>query len=358
MLFPVAPAGVPERPSPATTTTLLPFLNWHNGRNLAPDRRVLGQVRPPHKGGFGWQNRPMRSHDANLNELGEFLKARRAEVSPRMAGLPDAGARRRVPGLRREEVALLASISTDYYTRLEQGRRQASAPVLDVLARVLRLDDQERAYLFEVAGKLADQDASRLRRGQAQKVQPQLRRLLDELTTSPALILGRRLDVLAWNPAAAALLTDFARVPERRRNYAWLFFTDDRIRQMHENWSEHARLCAAMLRMEAGRHPRDQRMASLVGELSMLDEDFGRWWAEHQVAPLSRGTKELRHPLTGRLVLDWDALTCANDAEQRMVVWTAEPGTPSHDGLRILASWAAHSSLTTGSTSGPVTDRE
>lgn len=188
------------------------------------------------------------------NELGAFLKARRSEVSPRMAGLPDTGARRRVPGLRREEVALLASISTDYYTRLEQGRRQASAPVLNILARVLRLDDQERAYLFEVAGK----DAARPRRTHAQKVQPQLRRLLEELTTTPALILGRRLDVLAWNPMAAALLTDFARVPERERNYAWLFFADRGIRRLHTNWAEHARLCVAMLRMEAGRNPRDR----------------------------------------------------------------------------------------------------
>ncbi|WP_228447219.1 helix-turn-helix domain-containing protein [Streptomyces paludis] len=256
----------------------------------------------------------------------------------RAAGLPEAvGGRRRVKGLRREEVALLASISTDYYTRLEQGRRQASAPVLDTLARVLHLDEEERTYMLELAGK----SAARPRRQAAQTVRPQLRRLLGELTTSSALVLGRRMDILAWNPMAAALITDFSVIPEKHRNYAWLLFRDPATRKLHTNWADIARSCVAMLRREAGRAPGDQRMARLVGELSMADDDFRRWWGEHHIAGRTRGNKALHHPVAGDLTLDWDALSCAGDPEQQLVIWTAEPGTPSHDALRLLASWTA-----------------
>lgn len=277
------------------------------------------------------------SGQRDSNQLGEFLKARRSEVGPREAGLPETGARRRVRGLRREEVALLASISTDYYTRLEQGRRQASAPVLQALAEILRLSDEERAYMFELAGKAT----ARPPRRTVQKTYPQLRRVLDELTTSPALVMGRRMDILDWNPMAAALLTDFSRIPEKNRNYAWLIFSDPAMRELHADWEHTARACVAMLRMEAGRDPEDQRMATLIGELSMRDDGFRRWWGDHRVADRSRGSKVLRHPLVGDLTLDWDALACVGDPDQQLVVWTAEPGTPSHDGLRILSSWAA-----------------
>ncbi|MGW8379249.1 helix-turn-helix domain-containing protein [Streptomyces sp. ODS28] len=277
------------------------------------------------------------SGSARPNELGEFLKARRAELNPQAAGLPDTGSRRRVKGLRREEVALLASISTDYYTRLEQGRRQASAPVLNSLSKVLRLSEEERAYLFELAGK----EAARPRRQAAQKVQPQLRRLLGELTTTPAFVLGRRMDILAWNPMATALFTDFSQLPENHRNHVWLLFCDPAVRELHADWESTARSSVAMLRMEAGHNPEDRRMAHLVGELSMKDEDFRRWWNDHRVAVRSKGTKVLRHPVAGELTLDWDALSCVSDPDQQLVVWSAEPGTPSHDGLRILASWTA-----------------
>ena len=183
------------------------------------------------------------SGNEHSNELGAFLKARRGELIPHAAGLPDTGAKRRVKGLRREEFGLLASISIDYYTRIEQGRRLASELVLATLAQVLRLSDEERAHLLEVAGK----DAARPRRQAMQKVQPQLRRILDELTTSPAMVLGRRMDILAWNPIAATLFTDFANFPEGKRNYAWLIFTDADIRALHTNWEREARGCVAML---------------------------------------------------------------------------------------------------------------
>lgn len=312
----------------------------HNGPFRAWDSGVLGQNRPPHEGADPWHTSDM-SGDKHPNELGAFLKARRAELSPRTVGLPDPGVKRRVKGLRREEVALLAAISTDYYTRLEQGRRQASGAVLDALAQVLHLDDEERAYLFELAGRTT---AARPRKQSAQQAQPQLRRVIDELTTTPAMVLGRRMDILAWNPMAAALLVDFSEVPEKRRNYIWLLFTDPKMKSVHAEWEKTARSCVAMLRKEAGRNPQDQRMAQLIGELSMRDEDFRRWWGDHRVASLGRGSKVIQHPVAGELTLDWDALACATDPDQQLVVWTAEPGTPSHDGLRILASWSTTTS--------------
>lgn len=219
------------------------------------------------------------SSDAHSNELGEFLKARR------------------VKGLRREEVALLSSISTDYYTRLEQGRRQASAQVLTALARVLRLDDEERAYMLELAGKTT----ARPRRQSAQKVQPQLRRLLDELTTTPALVLGRRMDILAWNPMAAALLTDFSRIPERNRNYAWMVFSDPAMKVIHADWENTAHSCVAALRMEAGRNPQDPRMATLVGELSLRDDGFRRWWRGPSHRHQEQGQQSAAPPGSGRV---------------------------------------------------------
>ncbi|NIH80757.1 helix-turn-helix domain-containing protein [Amycolatopsis viridis] len=270
------------------------------------------------------------------SQLGEFLKARRADLTPRAVGLP-AGGNRRVRGLRREEVAHLASISVDYYSRLEQGRIQASVPVLDALGRVLQLGDDERAYMFELAGK----DAARPRRRSAQKVEPQLRRLLEDLPTTPAVVLGRRMDILAWNPMAAALVMDFSSIPAKRRNYLRLVFTEPSLRALYPRWEDVASMCVAQVRMEAARHPNDPQLAELVGELAVRDEQFRRWWAGHHVATRTVGTKLMRHPVAGELTLDWDTLTCTTDPDQQLVVWTAEPGTPSHDGLRILASWAA-----------------
>ncbi|MFE2093139.1 helix-turn-helix domain-containing protein [Streptomyces sp. NPDC059460] len=273
----------------------------------------------------------------HLNELGEFLKARRAQLSPRAAGLPDSGRPRRVAGLRREEVAQLAAISTDYYTRLEQGRLPASAPVLEAVAQALQLDDDQRSYLFSLAGR----ETAKPRRRARQKVQPQLHRVLDDLTATPAIVMGRRMDVIAWNPLAAALITDFAAVPEKHRNYVRILFTDPAMRTLYADWKSVARTAVAQLRMEVAKYPDDPRLAALVGELCVQDEDFRQWWAAHHVATLSVGTKVLNHPVAGELSLDWDTLTASTDPDQQLVVWTAEVGSPTHDGLRILASWAA-----------------
>ncbi|MFF3331851.1 helix-turn-helix domain-containing protein [Streptomyces sp. NPDC002888] len=275
--------------------------------------------------------------DAQVNELGEFLKERRAGLSPRTVGLPETGGPRRVPGLRREEVALLAAISTDHYTRLEQGRIQPSAPVLAALVRVLHLNNDQRDHLFELAGR----QAARPSRQAAQKAQPQLRRLLDDLTATPSVVIGRRMDVLAWNPLAAALLTDFAKVPETERNYVRILFSDPAMRTLYADWRTVAREWVSHLRMLATTYPDDPRLTGLVGELSVQDTDFGRWWGSRHVASRSMGREKFHHPVAGELVLDRDALACGTDPDQEIVVWTAEPDTPSHEGLRVLTSWTS-----------------
>ncbi|GAA2474606.1 helix-turn-helix domain-containing protein [Streptomyces longisporus] len=276
------------------------------------------------------------SRDPHLNELGEFLKARRAEINPAELGLPHSGQSRRVPGLRREEVSVLAAISTDYYTRVEQGRLQPSVPLLSELARVLRLSEDQRAYLFELAGKNV-----RHRGSDRRQVDPQLQRMLDDLSNTPAFVIGRHTEVVGWNRLAAALFADFGKIPEPERLYLRLLITEPAMRRLYADWEEVTRLAIAQLRMESARHPDDPRLAALVEELSARDPQFRQWWAAHDVALRTTGTKRLRHPVVGELTLDWHTLTCATDPDQHIIVWTAAPETPSHDGLRLLASWAA-----------------
>lgn len=269
--------------------------------------------------------------------LGAFLKARRAQLTPRECGLPEPDSARRVAGLRREEVAHLASISVDYYVRLEQGRVRASAPVLITLAKALRLDEDQQRYLYELAGRA---DALPRRRRPPQRVRPAMTRLLSQLTETPALVLGKRLDILAWNPAAKALFTDFAEIPQNRRNYLRLLFTNPAIRELHVNWAHDARDAVAALRLEAAKDQEDPELARLVGDLSVQDEDFRGWWAEHRVNSASYGTKHYRHPLVGELTLDCDTWESPDGSGQRLMVLTAEKGTPSHDALLIMTSWA------------------
>jgi transcriptional regulator with XRE-family HTH domain len=231
-------------------------------------------------------------------------------------------------------------ISPDYYTRLEQGRMRASEPVLAELARVLRLDEDQRTYLFGLAGK----DFTRSHRQTRQKVQPQLQRLLDDLTTTPAFVIGRRTDILGWNRMGAALITDFGQIPEKQRTFIRLLFTDPAMRRLYDDWEGVTRLALAQLRMDSVKYPGDPRLAAIVGELSVLDPLFRQWWATHDVATRGTGVKKLHHPIVADLTLDWDTLTCATDPDQQIIVWTAQPGSRSHDGLRLLASWAADQS--------------
>ncbi|MFI8348084.1 helix-turn-helix domain-containing protein [Streptomyces sp. NPDC085596] len=291
----------------------------------------------------------MSGNNARRNELGDFLKARRAELRPHAVGLPDGDRPRRVPGLRREEVAQLASISTDYYTRLEQGSLPASAHVLAAVARALRLDEDQRTYVYGLAGK----DAARPRRRTAQRVRPQWQLLLDQLTESPAMVLGRYMDILAWNSLAAALITDFSAIPASQRNYVRLAFLDPAVRNLFDDWETTARTCVAFLRMEAAQSSTDSRLASLVGELSVQDEDFRRWWASHDVASRNSGTKLLHHPVAGDLTLDWEMLASTGDPDQQLMVMTAAQGTPSHQALSFLTSWTK----TTDSKTAPTNRR-
>ena len=232
----------------------------------------------------------MSGRETADNELGVFLRARRSELSPSDVGLPEGGAQRRVAGLRREEVAQLAAISIDYYTRLEQGRMQPSAPVLASLARVLRLTDDQRAYMNELAGTPA-----RSRRRAPQKAKPYLRRILDHID-APAIVMTPTHDILAWNPLAAALMLDFAEIPERDRNFVRLLFTDPRMRSLYPEWEELARSVVSYLRMEAARKPDDPRLAELVGDLSIQDAQFRQWWAGTHVAVKRRGTRRYTPP--------------------------------------------------------------
>jgi transcriptional regulator with XRE-family HTH domain len=277
---------------------------------------------------------PAPSHP---RELGAFLKARRAQLQPQDVGLPGRDSARKVAGLRREEVAQLAAISVDYLTRLEQGRVPASVSVLTTLARALRLNDDQQAYLYELVGKTP----VRPRRRPTQKLRPAMRRLLDQLTETPSIVLGRRMDILAWNAGAAALYTDFAQIPANRRNYLRLLFTHPAVRSLHAEWEHDARTAVAALRMEAAKDPDDPELAALVGEMAVQDPDFRTWWATHQVTGTHYGTKHYRHPVVGDLTLDCDTWNSPDGSGQRLMLLTAEPGTPSHQGLRILASWAA-----------------
>ncbi|MEW1635468.1 helix-turn-helix transcriptional regulator [Streptomyces sp. NPDC093801] len=273
-------------------------------------------------------------------ELRDFLRSRRARIRPDEAGLPPHAGRRRVPGLRREEVARLAGVSVDYYVRLERGRTpNASAAVLDAVARALCLDQAERAHLFDLAKP--GPGAGRRRPAPPQRVRPGLLRVLDTLVGTPAMILGHRLDVLAANPLAQALYTDFDALPHRDRNLARFIFLDPTARDLLADWETAARGTVAALRLYAGRHPHDPRLNELVGELSVQDEDFRQWWADHDVLQYTHGTKLYRHPLVGELALAYESLTLPDDPDQALYLYTAEPDSRSAHALHLLAGWSA-----------------
>jgi transcriptional regulator with XRE-family HTH domain len=273
-------------------------------------------------------------------ELGAFLRARRAEVSPEQAGLPTERRSRRVQGLRREEVAQLAMISADYYTRLEQGRLAgASTSVLDAIADALRLGDDQRRYLYTLTNKKVTPRTPRV-----EHVPPQTQLLLDNLIDTPAIALGRCLDVLAWNSLAAAVFIDFGQVPRRDRNFVRLLFLDAEVRGRYADWRNIARTCVAFLRMAVAERPADPRLIEVAGELSVRDADFRTWWAERDVSYQAFGTKSLQHPAAGPFTLDWQLLRSGYDGGQSVLAMTAPPGTRSHQALRFLSAWTGQPS--------------
>ncbi|MEU3778670.1 helix-turn-helix transcriptional regulator [Streptomyces sp. NPDC032472] len=281
--------------------------------------------------------------------LGGFLRTRRSRLTPEDVALPDYGGRRRVAGLRREETAQLAGVSVDYYTRMEQDRvPNPSAAILDALARALRLTEDETRHLHHLArparrpsgpaSPAANHPHTRI-----QQVRPTLRLLLDELHDVPAMVMGRRMDVLAWNPAASALLGDFGALDRAERNIARNTFLNPATRELYADWTGCARENVAYLHLEAGRRPGDPELARLIGELSMRSEEFRRWWAEHPVQDKTSGRKRFRHPVVGELELSYETLRAADDPDQALITYTAEPGSPAHDALRMLLAWSAPS---------------
>ncbi|ALJ19316.1 helix-turn-helix domain-containing protein [Microbacterium sp. No. 7] len=277
-----------------------------------------------------------------LRELGEFFRTRRNALDPADLGIAADTTRRRVSGLRREEVAQLASISSDYYTRIEQGRLTPSPPVLAALVRVLRLDDDQTDYamsLLDHAAHVAAGSTSAPVRARAERpaVRPQLQRLLGQLTETPALVLGPRTDILAWNRLAERMyVTRFGELPKRELNYVRLMFTAPHLRELFADWPSVARSCVAILRREAVTSPDDPALSSLVGELTIADRDFGRWWAARGVARQDFGTKVLNHPEVGELTVDWDMFRYDSAPEQQLVLNTAHAGTPTEERLRLL----------------------
>ncbi|MFD5411578.1 helix-turn-helix transcriptional regulator [Streptomyces nojiriensis] len=273
--------------------------------------------------------------------MGEFLRTRRALLHPEDVALPDFGGRRRVAGLRREEIAQLAGVSVDYYTRMEQGRvPNPSGAVLDALARALRLDGDATRHLHRLARPQSSARNTPRRQAQPQRVRPMLQRLLDDLVDIPAMVMGRRMDVLAWNAAAVALFGDYAALDRAERNIARITFLDETSRDLYADWPSCARGNVAYLHLDAGRHPEDPQLASLIGELSMKSADFRRWWAEHPVQDKTSGTKRFHHPVAGDLELAYETLRATDDPDQALITYAAEPGSPSHDALRMLLAWA------------------
>jgi Predicted transcriptional regulators len=270
-------------------------------------------------------------------ELSEFLRSRRARLKPEDVGMPDFGRHRRVPGLRREELAQLAGVSVAYYTRLEQGHgRNVSAEVLDAISRALRLTDAEHNHLTHLAKPKQHKKKQATR---PQQVRGALRQLLDTLDGVPAYITGRRSDVLVWNRMAAAVFGDWSELPPQERNWARMVFLRPEYRDLFVEWEQKAIDIVCLLRMDAGCHPDDPRLAALVGELSVKSEDFRRLWATHDVKEKSHGVKLLRHPLVGDLALHFESFRLVGDTELALITYHAEPGSSSAEALRLLASW-------------------
>ena len=272
-------------------------------------------------------------------ELADFLRRARGQCDASRAGLPADGRVRRVPGLRREEVAFLAGVSTDYYARLEQGRRIVPSPsVVDAIGRALGLDEAGRAHLADLLGLSSTSPRPRTR--PVQRVRPGLYQLLAALGDVPVLVLGRRGDVLAQNRMGRALFTDFERFPAAHRNYARWMLLDDDARTLFVDWEEQARVSVQGLRLEAGNDPADRATAELVEQLRGASLDFGRWWDEHRVNQRTHGSKRLRHPVVGDLTVEYETLAPPGDAHTTLYAYSAEAGSPSERALSLLASWS------------------
>jgi len=280
---------------------------------------------------------------SNRAEVRGFLITRRAKITPQQAGLTYYGGNRRVPGLRREEVAMLAGVSADYYTRLEKGNLSGvSDSVLEAIAAALRLDEAERLHLFDLAraASISPARAGR-RRPPPQQVRPGVQLILDGMTDTPAFVRNGRLDLLAVNTLGRALYSPVFASPARPVNLARFRFLDPAARDFYPHYDDSARTTVALLRTEAGRDPFSKPLTDLIGELSTRSQEFRVLWAAHDVRLHRTGTKQFRHPAIGLLDLMFEAMAIEADEGLTLTAYSAEPGSPAHDGLRLLASWAA-----------------
>jgi transcriptional regulator with XRE-family HTH domain len=276
------------------------------------------------------------------DEIREFLTTRRARITPERAGLQRYGRQRRVSGLRREEVALLADISVEYYIRLERGNaRGVSEEVLEAVSRALQLDEAEHAHLLDLVRVVNVERAPRRSSTAAPAVRPSIRRIVDAIATIPAFVHNGRLDLLYLNPLAEALYSEHLRDSIRPANSARFLFLDPRASQFYVNWETVAHDVVASLHGEAGRNPYDRGLADLVGLLSTRSPEFRVLWASHDVRFHRTGTKRFHHPLVGDLTLAFEALALPADPGLTLVTYSAEPGSPSEAGLRDLAEWSA-----------------
>jgi transcriptional regulator with XRE-family HTH domain len=311
-----------------------------------PDRTNLEHFLDALRRNGGLFRSPPLSHTEQVTErtaLGEFLQDRRGRVQPEAAGIGSFG-RRRVRGLRREELASLAGVSVDYYVRLEQGRAaNPSEEVLDAIAHVLDLDDTERIHLYRLG-----RPGHRTRRASmgAEVVRPGIRGLLDGLGPLPAYLLGRRLDLLAWTRVGRALIGDIVDLPSAdERNLARLVFIDSTTRHLLPDWEAMARETAGLLRMTAGRNPDDPEIAALVDELLVKGHRFSSFWADIEVARMNSGGRRFHHPFAGDLTLSFETLAVPDNSSQMLVIYTAAPGSADADALHELAAWAASEEL-------------
>jgi transcriptional regulator with XRE-family HTH domain len=274
-------------------------------------------------------------------EIREFLTSRRARITPEQAGLPSFGSTRRVPGLRREEVALLAGVSVDYYTRLERGNAGGvSDIVLEALARALQLDETERTHLFDLARATQASPPRRRRRAQ-QRIRPSVQHVLDAMVSVPAFVRNGRLDILGANSLGRALYANQFDSPAQPPNTARFFFLDPRATTFYVEWERVATDVVAVLRAEAGRDPYDRHLSDLVGELSTRSDVFRTLWATHNVRRHDTGSKRFRHAVVGELNLTFEAMELVADPGLTLFVYTAEPGSKSAQALNLLASWTA-----------------
>ena len=266
--------------------------------------------------------------------LGAFLRSRRDRLTPSQAGLQAFPGARRVPGLRRDELAFLAGLSPDYYSRVEQGRQANISPeVLDALARALRLDEVERAHLHNLAAPGPRRHA---RPPALQRPDPGLLRLISTLDHVPVLLLGQRGDVLARNALLCAVL---GRPLEPGTSFMRFLFHDPMARERIINWADFASAAVATLRWETGRRPHDRALLALIDELRAADEDVARWWGDHTVRDYAPVAKRIQHPAAGTLLFDIEIVVSPHEPEQRLIVYTAEPDSRTARLLPILASW-------------------